>query len=349
MDPENKKDEPVKDDNEAEKEVAAETAKADAPADALSMTPEELGNTKASAEQTGANVEVAGKVKKSGPGAFKRILKKVNIYLMAFIILLVIAGVVITLTWLNSQKKPPEATIGSQQLSQDALKDLASGNASVGDARQRLTIKGDATIEGQALLRSNLDVAGNIQASGRISGADLTISGTSNLSNTQIDRLQVSGNNDVRGDNTIGGSLSVAGSSTFNGPMTASKITAAELVMSGNAKLEIPGHLAFTGPTPGQSVNSGVLGTGGSASLNGSDTSGTVTFNSGNNPTGGCMLTVNFRNNFQATPRVVVSPVDAAAGNLNFYVTRNTSSFSICSTNAPAAHSSFSFDYFVAG
>lgn len=349
MDPENKKDQPEKTDDEAEKEVQAESTKSDAPADALSMTPEELGNTKASDDQTGANVEVTGKVKKKGPGAFKRIFKKINIYLMAFIILLVIAGVVVFLTWQFSQKKPPEAAIGSQQLSQDALKDLASGNASVGDARQRLTIKGDATIEGQALLRSNLDVAGNIQASGRISGADLTISGTSNLSNTQIDRLQVSGNNDVQGDITIGGGLSVAGASTFNGPMTASRITASQLVMSGNAKLEIPGHLAFTGPTPGLSPNGGVLGSGGSASMSGSDTSGTVAFNSGNNPTGGCLATVNFRSNFQATPRVVVSPVDGTAGNLNFYVTRNTSSFSICSTNAPAAHSSFSFDYFVAG
>lgn len=348
MDPENKKDQPPKDDNEAEKEVAADAAKSAAPADALSMTPEELGNAKASDDQTGANVEVTGKAKK-GPGGLKRILKKVNLYLMAFIILLVIAGVVTTLTWLYSQKKPPEATIGSQNLSQEALKDLASGDASVGDARQRLTIKGDTTIEGQTLLRSNLDVAGNIQTSGKISGADLTISGTSNLANMQANRLQVSGNADVTGDITLGGGLNVTGTSTFNGPMTASKITAAQLVMSGNAKLEIPGHLAFTGPTPGQNVNNAVLGNGGSASLSGSDTSGTIAFNSGNSPTAGCFITVNFRSNFQATPHVVISPVDAAAGNLNYYVTRTTTSFTICSNNAPAGNSRFGFDYFVAG
>lgn len=344
MDKENKK---AKSDEKAEAPAAAESPKpAQAPADALSMTPEELGEATAAEVKTMPE-PAAGKTK--SPSKLKRIFKRVNIYLMAFIILLVIAATIITVSWLYSQKKPPEATIGSQQLSPEALKELSSGDASVGNNRQRLTIKGDTTIDGQTLLRSNLDVAGSIQTSARINGADLTVSGTSNLGTAQINRLQVAGNHDVSGDITIGGGLSVGGTSTFNGPMTASKITASQLVLSGNAKLEIPNHLAFTGPTPGQSANQGVLGSGGSASLSGSDTSGTINFNAGNNPSSGCMITVNFRSNFGATPRVVVSPVDAAGGNLNFYVTRSAGSFSICSTNPPAAHSSFGFDYFVAG
>ncbi len=337
MDPENKQATPE----------AAPVDTAKPPADALSMTPEELGQVEASAEQKG--LEPPEGAKKKGPSGLKKLFKRINIYLMAFIILLVIAGVVVTLTYLYSKKKAPEATIGSQQLSQDALKDLASSDTSVGNTQQRLTIKGDTTIDGQTLLRSNLDVAGNIQTSGKLSGTDLTISGTSNLSNTQVDRIQISGNTDAKGDITIGGGLSVAGASTFNGPMTASTITASQLVLSGNGRLEIPNHIAFTGSAPSQSPGYSVLGSGSSASLNGSDSSGTVTFSSGNNPTAGCLTTITFRSSFQSTPKVVVSPVDATAGNLNFYVKRTNTNFSICSNNPPAGNSTFSFDYFVAG
>ena len=45
----------------------------------------------------------------------------------------------------------------------------------------------------------------------------------------------------------------------------------------------------------------------------------------------------------------MISPVEAAAGSLNYYVTRNTSGFSVCSTNAAAPNASFGFDYIVFG
>lgn len=349
MDKKNKKDQATEDTtNKAE--TPKETKPKQAPADALSMTPDELGQTAPTADQTGENITKAASKKDTKRfGKLRRIFRRVNIYLMAFTILLVIAAAITVITWLYSQEQPPEAVIGTEQLSQEALQELASGDASVGNARQRLTIKGDTTIEGQTLLRSNLDVAGSIQSSERISAVDLIVSGTSNLSNTQIDQLQIAGNTNSQGDLTIGGGLSVAGATTLNGPTTASRITASELVLSGSGRLEVSNHVAFTGPTPRQNINYGVLGAGSSASLNGSDTSGTINFNTGTGTSSGCMTTVMFSNAFTTTPRVVVTPVNAAGGNLNFYVTRDTSSFSICTNNAPAVGSAFSFDYFVAG
>jgi hypothetical protein len=89
------------------------------------------------------------------------------------------------------------------------------------------------------------------------------------------------------------------------------------------------------------------LGGGGTSSVGGSDTAGSITINTGSNPSAGCFITVNFAAKFSGTPRVVISPVDAPAGGLAYYVTRNISSFSVCSNNAPAANASFGFDYIV--
>src|SRR5690606_7895301 len=107
-------------------------------------------------------------------------------------------------------------------------------------------------------------------------------------------------------------------------------LTVSRLIMSGNSVIEIPNHLSFTGPAPGRSINPGVLGAGGSATVNGSDTSGTVNINTGGGPTAGCFLRVNFARSFSAQPHVLVTPIGAAAGQTQHYVERDQSGFSIC-------------------
>ncbi|MEO8691633.1 MAG: hypothetical protein ABI397_02500 [Candidatus Saccharimonas sp.] len=313
-----------------------------APADALSRTPDELEEE---AIATGTNVKKDSGAKKLSP--FKQFLRKINVYLLMFLVILAVSIIFTVVLYLNSAKIPVAPTIESQQLTQDALKKLANTDASVGNTSQTLTIQGNAVIAGQTLMRGDLNVAGNLQTGGSIQGPSLTISGQSNLGPTQINNLQVSGNTAVQGDVSLK-NLSVAGTSTFAGAMTASQLTVTNLTLSGNATLQVPNHISFPGSQPARaSIDASVLGAGGSASINGSDTAGTVNVNTGNNPVPGCFVKFTFNQRYSNTPRVIISPVGAAAGQAQYYAIRDNAGFSVCSANAMMANQVFAYDYFI--
>lgn len=318
--------------------------KIDMPADALSRTPDELEEAAAeiASEEDKATEEKATKK----PSALMRFLRKANVYILLFVLLLVIAGAVTLVYYFNSQQPDPEIAIANQELTEEALQQLANSDATVGNAATTLNIQGNAIIAGQTLMRGNLNVAGNIQSGGSIQGPTLTISGSSNLGDTQINSLQVATNLAIEGNTTMR-ELNVSGASTL-GPVTAAQITTSRLILSGNAILEVPNHLRFTGVTPGRSVESAV-GNGGTVSVGGSDTSGSVTINTGNNTQPGCFTRISFNQAYSAQPRVIITPIGRAAGQTNFYVDRNNTGFSICTANAAPANQSFGFDYFVAG
>lgn len=338
MEPE-KKDEPTAEDTPSEVEKQA-------PTDALSRTPEDLEAEadKASDQIDAASVAEEAIAKKRSP--LKRILSKVNVYLLIFILLVIVGGAIALVTYLNSQKAPVVPDVASQQLSADALKQLANTDATVGNSSQTLTIQGNAVITGQTLTRGNLNVAGNIQTGGSITTPSLTVSGATSLGTTQANSLQLQNTLAVQGSTTLA-DLNVAGTSSFNGAMTASQITVTRLILSGNAILQIPNHIAFTGTSPTRTTNEAVLGNGGTMSLSGSDTSGMITINSGNNTVPGCFARIIFQQVYANQPHVIVSPVGSAAGQTQFYTTRDTTSFSICTANAAPPNQSFGYDYFV--
>lgn len=333
-----------------EDEVSTQEPKVDVqatPADALSKTPDELEDEKAA--QAAQDTDLSGldgelPEKKISP--IKRILKKVNVYLLIFVVLLVVAGVIAIVSFLNSQKAPEQADVQSQALTTEALKSLANTDASVGNTAQTLTIQGSAIINGQTLTRGNLNVAGNFQTGGGIQAPTITVSGAANLGDAQINSLQIASNTAIQGTTTLR-DLNVSGTSSFSGAMTASQITVTRLILSGNASLEVPNHISFTGSTPSRTTNGSVLGNGGSANISGSDTAGTVNVNSGNNPTAGCFITVKFNEAFTRQPRVIISPSGITASKMQYYTERNTTTFSVCSANAPDANQSYAFDYFV--
>ncbi len=317
-----------------------------APADALSRTPDELDEEKATRAAEHPEAPTGPQEKKLSP--IKRLFRRLNVYFLLFVLVVVIAGAIATVNYLNSQKAPKEATTASQSLTTEALKQLSNTDVSVGDSSQTFTIQGNAIITGQTLMRGDLNVAGNFQTGGSIKGPNITISGTSNLGATQANSLQVAQDLAIQG-NTSMRDLSVSGAATFNGAITASQINVSRLVLSGNAVLEVPNHLAFTGSTPSRTINTSALGSGGTVSISGSDTAGTVNINTGNGPAAGCFARIAFRQAFTRQPRVMISPIGAGASQTRYYVTRDATGFSICTTNAAPAHQSFGFDYFVTG
>jgi cytoskeletal protein CcmA (bactofilin family) len=318
------------------------------PKDALTRSNEDLGQEAASetsANADGLAIEGGKPAKKLNP--LKKFFKRFNVYLLLFLLIVVVASVVSIVGYLNGKKTPKSPTIGNQTLTQDQLKQLANSDATVGDTGQTLTVQGNAVFSGQVLIRSNLNVAGTIQLGTKLSVPSLDVSGNTSLADTQINTLQVAQGSTFQGVVTLQNGLNVAGASSFSGPITANQITVTKLIMSGNSVLQVPNHIAFTGPSPARAFNAGVLGAGGTASVNGSDTTGTVNINSGSSPVAGCFLTLTFASKFTSTPHVVVSPIGAAAGQMQWYVNRSTTSFSVCTNTAAPGNQAFGFDYFI--
>lgn len=282
----------------------------------------------------------APKPKKRGGGLFGRF----SVYLLMFVLVILLAFMVIVGTYLHSKSKN-NTKINTQNLTQSDLSQLAQSDVTVGDAKQVLNVQSNAVFAGQVLVRSDLQVAGKLQVGGSLSLAGITVSGDSIVDQLQVNKnLQVAGDTAVQGQLTIQKNISVNGTGTFNGALSAPSIIVNQLQMSGD--LSLTHHIIAGGASPGRSSGN-ALGGGGTASVGGSDTAGSITINTGSNPSAGCFITVNFSNKFASTPHVVVSPIGAAAGGLGYYVTKNTTSFTVCSTNAPAAGQSFGFDYIV--
>jgi len=290
---------------------------------------------------------------KKQPNALKKFLKKFNLYFLLFIFICLVAGAVTVVSYLNSKKEAPKDAIANQQLSQDTVNQLTNSDATVGGSGQTLTVNGNAIFSGQVLVKGDVGVAGSIVANGVRSSAEITapqmtVSGRSGLNEVQATSLQVSGNTTLQGPLTLQRDLNVAGTSSFSGPVTIGQLSVNNLTLTGNSTLRVLNHISFPGASPGRTVNATALGGGGTSSVSGSDTSGSVSINTGVSPAAGCFTTLTFAQKFTTAPRVIISPVGPAAGSLQYYVNRDINGFSVCTNTAAAANTVFSFDYFVA-
>lgn len=310
---------------------------------ALAALSSDEGSVQAAPDEAGSGKTPKKAGEKSG---VKKLLGFFNVYLLIFLLLLVIAGIVFVVSYLNSQKQPEQPTAELQNLTQEQLSEIANGgDASVGDPRYVLNVQSDAVFAGNALIRGDLNVAGSLQLGQGLTISQLTVSGASNLNTVQINSLQVAGDSVLQGSLTLQSDLT-ARSANFGGTVTASQINTGSLTLAGNGTLTLNNHIVTNGPTPGRS-NGGALGAGGTTSISGSDIAGTLNVNTGGGTAPGCFATITFVQRFNGTPNVLVTPVGSAAGQTQFYVDRSATNFSICTANAAPAGRSFGFDYFV--
>ncbi|MBC7708164.1 hypothetical protein H7Y63_03005 [Polaromonas sp.] len=272
-------------------------------------------------------------------------IARFNLYLLLFVFLIIIGITVTVLTYFASKRAAQTTTISSQTLDKKALDQLASTDATVGDPKQILSVQSNAVFAGKVLVRDTLEVAGGIQVNGPVTLSGLTVSGKTNLDETQVSKnLAIAGDTAVQGGLTVAKSLQVNGGGTFSGALSAPQITVSQLQLNGD--LVLTHHITAGGPTPSRS-NGPALGSGGSASVSGSDTSGTVSINTGGGAPAGCFANISFAQKYNSVPHVTVTPIGADAGSLDYYVTRTTAGFSICDATAPPSGASFGFDYFV--
>lgn len=282
------------------------------------------------------------KKKKSTGGFLQKVVARLNIYLLLFILILVISGIGVFVSMQQAKKEAQEPTLTTQDLTQEALEQINESEIKVGDPKQTLAIESNAIFSGKVLVRDSLDVAGTIKVGGSVNLPGLTVSGTSNFDQLQANKLSIDGDAGIQGTLSVQANLNVAGGATFGGPVSAPQITVQSLQI--NNDLTFTRHIDAGGPTPAIARGS-ALGGGGTASVSGTDTAGTITMNTGGSPSAGCFATITFKASFNGTPHVVITPVGSAAGGLNWYINRGSSSFSVCSTNAAPGGANFAFDY----
>lgn len=282
-----------------------------------------------------------------GSGGIRGILSRINIYLLGFILLVVIFGSGGGIVYLNSTKKAAnDNKLKSQSLSTDSLKQLANTDVTVGDSKQVLTVQSNAIFGGSVLLKGDVEVAGKLVVGNDLALTGINVSGKSTLQDLGVSNdLAVTHNVAVKGQMTIQGDLSVNGNTTFAG-LSVNALTVSSLQI--NNTLNLTHHIVGGGSTPSRSSGT-ALGSGGTTSVSGSDTAGSIKINTGSSAGAGCFITVNFTTKYNATPHVIVTPIGSSAGALDYYVTRTTSSFSVCSASNPPDSASFGFDYIVIG
>ena len=280
--------------------------------------------------------------KKSPVGKLK---SKLNIYLIVLISIMLMAGTIIAIALIQSQSSSKNNKLKPQTLDQSTLQQLANNDATVGSSQYILNVVSNAIFAGQVLVRQGLEVAGNLKVGGTAALNNVSVAGTGQFGQATItNNLSVGGNGAIQGSVTIAKSLQVTNGGSFGGALTAPQITTSNLQLNGNLVLQH--HISSSGSIPNRTGGTG-LGNGGSVSINGTDTAGSITVNTGSSTAVGCFITVTFSTPFDTIPHIQVTPVGTGAAGVGFYINRSTTNFSICGTIPAPQGSTFGFDYFV--
>lgn len=289
--------------------------------------------------QTEAPDATSAPVAKQG---IKRFSLFSNLYLLVFIVLVLVGAIVIYISVKSA--KPQTTTAKTSSLTDQQISSLKGNTTLVGDSKQTLDVQSNSIFEGQVLDRGDLNVAGTLKVGGPLSLPGLTVGGQATLGQVGINGgLNVASDTTIQGSLTVQKSLAVTGSASF-GSLNVSTLSVTTLQLKGDISLNQ--HIVTTGGTPGR-TNGTALGSGGSASVGGSDTAGTISINTGGSPPAGCFITVNFAKSFGSTPHVVISASNNSAASLQYYTNKSTTSFSVCTANVPAAGTTYVFDYVV--
>lgn len=285
----------------------------------------------------------SSKSKRSPGSVLNRLASRVNIYLLTFILLIIVSLIIVFVVYNASNREiARQENVESQELTQEAIENLSSNEATVGDPKQLLNIESNAVFAGKVLIRDGLDVAGPIKVGGDLNLPGITVSGTSAFDEVQVNSLSIAGDTSVQGILTVQSSLTVNGQASFAGPISAPSITIDALQLTGD--IQFNRHIDAGGGTPGVTAG-GAVGAGGTVTISGTDTAGTVTVNVGSGASGGTLAVVSFVSSFSSNPHVVITPIGGAAPN-TYVANRTTSGFTIVTTTGLPA-GSISFDFIV--
>lgn len=191
---------------------------------------------------------------------------------------------------------------------------------------------------------TNLDVqtatVNNLNISGASQLNSLNVSGAASLLN-----LSVTGATSLQ-DLTVAGSASIA-SLSVSGSATISTLHVTQ-VATFDTDIVVGGHVITAGDTPSVQTQANA-GTGALVTITGNDTLGTITIQTGNNPTAGELAKLVYKKDYGTAPKVLISPANDMASQVHFY--RGTTSvhdFGLNFSDVPAPNTTYQFDYYSA-
>jgi parallel beta-helix repeat protein len=183
------------------------------------------------------------------------------------------------------------------------------------------------------------NTTGGANFSGAIQGGSAAITGSLNVSGATLFKNT--------SDSTTAFQIQKSDSSVlFAADTTNMQVTIAKLVVTGN--ITVNGHIVTGGNTPTIAAGAAAC-TSPVVSVNGNDTSGTVSVTTGTGcESGGVLATVSFDVAFAATPRVTLTPTSASSASLKAFNGATTlTSFTVDTADPPGDTTTYTFNYFV--
>lgn len=249
-------------------------------------------------------------------------LKK-RYFIIALVVALLLTGMVIGVyRLLDKPTQQPSTTvvINTQSLDNGTLNQLTPTTGS--EVKQQLTISPKTIFKNDVIVQGSAEIAKSLSV-----GGPVNIQGAANISNN----------------------LSVGGNLTVNGLITAASLNVGSLAISSinlSSNLVFGGHIVPFGTEP--TVRISVAAGNGNVSVSGNDTSGTITIITGNGGLlAGELAIVTFRTAFSTTPKVQLTPLNAAASGMNYYATHTAGFFTINTSTVPTINTTYIFDYLV--
>ncbi len=278
---------------------------------------------------------------------------------LAVVAAVLVANVaIITFVMRNQATAEDEATAKGVTISSSVLESLGVSRNPVGNADTELVVGPNSKFNGKVIMGSDVNIAGQLNLNSKFTATDASL-GKLSAGETAVEDLNVNGDATISNLN-LRKDLQVAGITRLQGSLTVNQLTTINnnMNVTGNlsiggslsvrnfqvSTLTIAGHLISSGVAPGVGSGGGV-GSNGTVSISGNDTSGTVAVNAGVGAGNGLLATITFREKYGNTPHVNVTPIGRSVPGL--YVNRTSTGFSI-SVDGAMAPGGYAFDYIIA-
>lgn len=298
-------------------------------------SPFENGSLEVNSLESGATNQPYPTPQPKSPLGTLRHKLKWRLVVLSLLALFLIAGIILGITSITTKKTNKTIVINTQSLGNGTLNKITSQINGKGATSTQLTISLNTLFE------NNVSVQGTLNNNGDLNvGGNFSVKGTSSL----LGSLSTNGNLAVKGSGNIAGNLSVSGLISATS-LSVGSITISTINLSGD--MNISGHIIPAGPSP--AVAASTAASGGTVSISGNDTAGTVTIVEGNagNKLAGELAIITFHKPFATTPKVQLTPVNAASAQLNYYVSQSPTFFTIECASVPVSGATYTFNYLV--
>jgi hypothetical protein len=250
----------------------------------------------------------------------------ISLVVVAFI--LAVNAVIIGFVLQNKIKTNNQATAGQVTVSSAALNKIGINNSTIGNSGVKLVVDPNAQFNSNITVAGNTNIAGQLNLNGKFTADNTNITqlqaGNTSLSQLEVNgsttlttlslrnNLAVAGTSQLQGTVTIGqlltvnNNIEVSGNLSVGGVLTTNSFSANSLTSS--SALTVDGHIITGGAAP--TIGPGnALGSNGTTSINGNDTSGTISINIGINASAGTLASLAFHRQYSSIPHVIITPV----------------------------------------